>query len=145
MSRFICRADATATLAVPLKLVPRIPILVNASTLPSRVQIFSHQPKLPVLLRFLIYVDGQSSLAYVQSWLLAGEMRIDIALFFICFVDHFHIPRYFAFDTSVGLILHFALFIELDCSLLHIVDRATDELSLLVFNDPPADICMLVA
>ena len=71
-------------------------------------------------------------------------MRVEISILFICFVDNFHIPRNFAFDTSVGPILQFTLLLELSSSLLDIIYRASDYLGLFVLIDPPIDISMLV-
>ena len=70
-------------------------------------------------------------------------MRVVVAILFICFVDHFHITRNFAFDTCVGSILHPALMFEIHCTLLYIVDGASDDLSLLVLIDSLVDIGIL--
>ena len=70
-------------------------------------------------------------------------MWVVVALLFICFVDHFHIARNFAFDTCVGPILHPALLFKIHSTFLDIIDGASDDLSLLVLIDPPVDIGIL--
>ena len=96
----------------------------------------------------LVEVDSQITrpcdIRRIEGLSLVGTMWIVVTVLFICFVDHHHISRNFALDSSVGPILQSTLLFKIHCSLLDIIDRAPDDLSLFVLIDAPVDIGLLV-
>ena len=57
-----------------------------------------------------------------ESLVLVHEMRINVAIISISFVNDFHIARNFTFDTLIRLSLHLSLFFCFLSSFLHIVN-----------------------
>ena len=72
-------------------------------------------------------------------------MRVDVAIISISFVYNSHIARNFAFDALVGLSLHFSFLFYFKSSFPHIVDRAANDFSLLIFLDMFVDESLLVS
>ena len=80
-----------------------------------------------------------------KSLVFVNEVGIDVAIIPISFVYDAHVARNFALDALIRLALHLSFFFDFFRSLLHIVDRAADYLSLLIFLDMFVDESLLIA
>ena len=72
-------------------------------------------------------------------------MRVDVAIIPISFVYDSHVTRNFAFDAFIRLSLHLSFLFDFKSSFPHIVDRAANDFSLLIFLDMFVDESLLVA
>ena len=72
-------------------------------------------------------------------------MGVDVAIISICFVYDSHVSRNFALDAFISLTLHSAFFFNFFGALLHIIDRATNYLSLPIFLNMFIDESVLIA
>ena len=72
-------------------------------------------------------------------------MGIDVPIIYVSSVNDPHVARDFAFDTFVRLALHLSLCFDFFRSFPHIVDRAADNFSFLIFLDMFVNVNLLIA
>ena len=80
-----------------------------------------------------------------KSLVTVDEVGINVAIISISSVYDAHVARNFALDALIRLALHLSFFFDFFRSLLHIVDRAADYFSLLIFLDMFVDESLLIA